>query len=96
MGEQEARHERNPKREWVEQISYTAANAGRWVRTGRLEVMYELSDPVGTIHVREAIATGCSGDPTDLDGGSHPWVLISEDNQGMHYTCPHCGAKDTD
>ncbi len=39
--------------------------------------------------------TQCNGDPTDLDGGSHPWVLV-DDSRGDLYRCPDCGATDTD
>lgn len=40
--------------------------------------------------------TVCSGDPTDLDGGAHPWVHVSEDGPGDVYRCPECGAVDVD
>ncbi|MFN2636876.1 MAG: hypothetical protein ABR585_07620 [Gemmatimonadaceae bacterium] len=38
----------------------------------------------------------CCGDPTNLDGNAHPWNEIGEDNRGIHYRCPVCGATDVD
>jgi hypothetical protein len=39
----------------------------------------------------------CCGDPTDLDGGRHPWVMIGENGQGVgFYRCPWCKAETTD
>lgn len=32
----------------------------------------------------------------DLDGGAHPWVLVTDDGPGDIYRCPDCGAVDTD
>ena len=40
--------------------------------------------------------TVCCGDPKNLDGGAHPWVLVSEDGPGDVYVCPDCGAQDVD
>lgn len=40
--------------------------------------------------------TVCCGDPTNLDGGAHPWVLVTEDGPGDVYCCPDCGAVDVD
>lgn len=40
--------------------------------------------------------TRCCGDPTNLDGGAHPWVHVSEDGPGDVYRCPECGAVDVD
>jgi hypothetical protein len=47
--------------------------------------------------------TACCGDPTNTDGGAHPWVHVSEDGYangngpGDLYVCSAgCGAKDVD
>jgi hypothetical protein len=40
--------------------------------------------------------TACCGDPKNLDGNAHPWVLVSEDGPGDVYRCPECGATDVD
>lgn len=39
--------------------------------------------------------TECNGNPSDRDGGAHPWVLV-DDTKGDLYRCPECGAEDTD
>jgi hypothetical protein len=38
----------------------------------------------------------CCGDPSNRDGGAHPWKCVGEDNRGIHYVCPVCGAEDSD
>jgi hypothetical protein len=38
----------------------------------------------------------CCGDPSNLDGGAHPWAELGEDNRGTHYKCDVCGAYDVD
>lgn len=48
----------------------------------------EESKPKGT--------TKCCGDPKNLDGNAHPWVLVSEDGPGDVYRCFECGAVDVD
>lgn len=40
--------------------------------------------------------TKCCGDPQNLDGGAHPWVMVSEEGPGDVYLCPECGAIDVD
>ncbi len=40
--------------------------------------------------------TECCGDPKNLDGGAHPWKLITVDGPGDVYRCPVCGAVDVD
>ena len=40
--------------------------------------------------------TRCCGDPANLDGGAHPWILITVDGPGDVYGCPECGAIDVD
>lgn len=41
--------------------------------------------------------TECCSDPTNTDGGAHPWVLVSEDGPGDVYVCSAgCGAQDVD
>lgn len=62
------------------------------------EAVRALGDAVR--HLGDGIApitrTPCCGDPTNLDGGAHPWVHISEDGPGDVYRCPECGATDVD
>lgn len=40
--------------------------------------------------------TVCCGDSANLDGGAHPWVLVTDDGPGDVYLCPECGAVDVD
>jgi hypothetical protein len=50
----------------------------------------------GPAEVGRTAKTECCGDPQNLDGGVHPWEYVGEDNGGMHYRCPECGAEDAD
>ena len=38
----------------------------------------------------------CCGDPTNLDGNAHPWILVTDNGPGDVYCCPECGAIDVD
>jgi hypothetical protein len=50
----------------------------------------------GPDRAREPRHLGCCGDPKNLGGNAHPWVLVTEDGPGDVYECPDCGAVDVD